>query len=73
MESCHSYFHDILRKMGPTNATDARLQHEKDSFPPEAKVITCSTAALQCSPLTYTDMLAFRKLSKNVVDTGTLS
>ena len=38
MESCHSYFHDILRKMGPTNAMDARLQQEMDSFPPEAKV-----------------------------------
>ena len=38
MESCHSYFHDILRQMGPTNAMDARLQQEMDSFPPEAKV-----------------------------------
>ena len=38
MESCHSYFHDILRKMGPTNAMDARLQQEMESFPPEAKV-----------------------------------
>jgi len=39
MESCHSYFHDILRQMGPTNAMDARLQQEMDSFPPEAKKV----------------------------------
>ena len=38
MESCHSYIHDLLRQMGPTNAMDPRLQSEINNFPPEAKV-----------------------------------
>ena len=38
MESCHSYIHDLLRQMGPTNAMDPRLQAEINNFPPEAKV-----------------------------------
>ena len=59
MESCHSYFHDILRKMGPTNAMDARLQQEMDSFPPEAKVFP--------SPrLASFNLQHFRKLSRSV-------
>jgi len=37
MESCHSYIHDLLRQMGPTNAMDPRLQSEINNFPPEAK------------------------------------
>jgi len=37
MESCHSYIHDLLRQMGPTNAMDPRLQQEINNFPPEAK------------------------------------
>jgi len=37
MESCHSYIHDLLRQMGPTNAMDPRLQAEINNFPPEAK------------------------------------
>ena len=66
MESCHSYFHDILRKMGPTNAMDARLQQEMDSFPPEAKVRDLRRPS--CINLEY-----FRKSSRSVVDTETLS
>ena len=38
MESCHSYIHDLLRQIGPTNAMDPRLQSEINNFPPEAKV-----------------------------------
>jgi len=37
MESCHSYIHDLLRQIGPTNAMDPRLQSEINNFPPEAK------------------------------------
>jgi len=37
MESCHSYIHDLLKHMGPTNAMDPRLQSEINNFPPEAK------------------------------------
>ena len=66
MESCHSYFHDILRKMGPTNAMDARLQQEMDSFPPEAKVKS------HCRP-TCIDLQHCRKSSRSVADTETLS
>ena len=40
MESCHSFIHDMLKHMGPTNAMDPRLQQEINNFPPEAKVIT---------------------------------
>ena len=38
MESCHSFIHDMLKHMGPTNAMDPRLQEEINNFPPEAKV-----------------------------------
>lgn len=38
MESCHSFIHDMLKHMGPTNAMDPRLQQEINNFPPEAKV-----------------------------------
>ena len=38
MESCHSFIHDMLKHMGPTNAMDPRLQQEISNFPPEAKV-----------------------------------
>jgi len=37
MESCHSFIHDMLKHMGPTNAMDPRLQQEINNFPPEAK------------------------------------
>ena len=65
MESCHSYFHDILRQMGPTNAMDARLQNEMDSFPPEAKVVTTGNWS-------RTDLQTFRKLSRSAEDTEIL-
>lgn len=39
MESCHSYIHDLLRQLGPTNAMDPILQQEINGFPPEAKRI----------------------------------
>jgi hypothetical protein len=37
MESCHSYIHDLLKQLGPTNAMDPILQQEINNFPPEAK------------------------------------
>lgn len=39
MESCHSFIHDMLKHMGPTNAMDPRLQQEINNFPPEAKKV----------------------------------
>lgn len=39
MESCHSYIHDLLKKLGPTNAMDPLLQQEINNFPPEAKKV----------------------------------
>ena len=48
MESCHSFIHDMLKHMGPTNAMDPRLQQEINNFPPEAKVyFSVAKATLQ--------------------------
>jgi hypothetical protein len=38
LESCHSYIHDLLKQLGPTNAMDPSIQQEINNFPPEAKV-----------------------------------
>jgi hypothetical protein len=38
LESCHSYIHDLLKQLGPTNAMDPAIQQEINNFPPEAKV-----------------------------------
>ena len=62
MESCHSFIHDMLKHMGPTNAMDPRLQQEINNFPPEAKVITLQLHVLcfnvKCCSLQFID---FRK------------
>ena len=38
MDSCHSFIHDMLKHMGPTNTMDPRLMDEINNFPPEAQV-----------------------------------
>ena len=62
MESCHSFIHDMLKHMGPTNAMDPRLQQEINNFPPEAKVITSHVLILMYRTMLFTSIYRFQKV-----------
>jgi hypothetical protein len=38
LDTCHTFIHDLLKQLGPTNALDPAIQQEINNFPPEAKV-----------------------------------
>ena len=67
MEHCHTFIHDLLKQLGPSNAMDPILQQEINNFPPEAKV-TSLIRLLQLVNKNY----IFRMYFKSAEDTGTL-
>lgn len=62
LESCHSFIHDLLKQLGPTNAMDPAIQQEINNFPPEAKAVMQKLGGyrkfiLRCKDLVVVDKI----------------
>lgn len=62
MESCHSFIHDLLKQLGPSNAGDPILQTEINNFPPEAKNVIHKCGGYRSFILLSKDLVVVDKM-----------